>query len=1088
MRCPDCTHENPDGARFCAQCGAKLGTACPACGAAVAEGQKFCAGCGRPLVAPGRVAAPSAVDAGERRYATIVFSDLSGFTMLNERLDAEEVEEIMVRIKREASSIVERHGGIVNQFVGDEIYSVFGVPQARRDDPQRAVRAALELHHAVDEISARVASKIGQPLAMHSGINTGPVLARESEAHAGRYVLTGDTVNTAARLLKVAGTGEVVVSPETWRQVSETFEARAGEPVTLKGKKAPVTPYRILGEREPTDAGMRPLIGRGEEMQQLAALARSCVERGRGRVIVLRGDPGIGKTRLAAELLVVARGLGFDCHRALVLDFGAQTGRDAVRSLVQSVLEVGTEADETQRRAAVARACSDGLAGADRALLLYDLVDAAPPLELRAVHAAMSVEARQRGTLAALGELVRNASQRRPLLLLVEDIHWADSGTLERLAIVAAVAAAHPLVLAMSTRFDGDPTAGPWRGALRGVPTSAIDLGPLAADDAATLVAGLSQMPEAVVRNCVERAEGNPLFLEQLILNAEGAAVEKLPGTIQALVLSRLDRLEPAHKLALQAAAILGQRFAIEPLRHLLEDPGYDCTVLVEHFLVRPEGNEYLFCHALIRDGARESLLKVRRKQMHARAAACFQDRDPALAAEHYDRADSPQAGKAYLVASNAEAAQFRYDAALALAERGIGVAAQRADRFALLLGRARLLLELGRAQDSIEAAGAALEAAEGAAERAAALIDMAEGMRIRDRFDDGLAALGEAQPLAEQAGAPVLLSHLHHLRGNFYFPLGRIDDCLREHRAALAFAKESGSLDAEAIALGGLGDAHYLGGRMRSSHDQFRKCVALCRKHGFGRLEVTVLHMIGWTAAYLNDMRGAVDYGAQAGELAAKVSHPRSELLARLLIGYVDGTIRANFEPGKRELEKALSLARSLGAKRFEAQALHQLATIAERQGERDRAIALAGEALQICREHGMSFTGARVYGLLAELAADAEAREHALAEGDKVLAAGCVSHNYFHFYAMAIDVCLAAGKWDAATRYCGKLEAYAALEPLPWTEFVIARGEALARYGRGERGAELEDSLRRLRAQAAQAEINNALPALDAAIAGFG
>ena len=226
MRCAGCAHDNPENARFCAQCGARFGVACPACGAAVAEGQKFCSGCGRAFTAP-MLPAPLPADAGERRYVTVVFSDLSGFTALNERLDPEAVEEIMVRIKREATTIIERHGGTVNQFVGDEVYSLFGVPQARRDDPQRAVRAALELHRAVEGISVQVAPSIGQPLTMHSGVNTGPVLARPSESHAGRYVLTGDTVNTAARLLKVAAPGEVVVSPETWRQVSEAFEARA---------------------------------------------------------------------------------------------------------------------------------------------------------------------------------------------------------------------------------------------------------------------------------------------------------------------------------------------------------------------------------------------------------------------------------------------------------------------------------------------------------------------------------------------------------------------------------------------------------------------------------------------------------------------------------------------------------------------------------------------------------------------------------------------------------------------------------------------------------------------------------------------
>jgi len=1085
MKCADCAYDNAEGARFCAHCGARLFLACAACGAAVVAGQKFCSACGQPLAAGEAVAPQPAVDAGERRYATVAFSDLSGYTALNERLDSEEVEEIMSRIKQAATSIIERHGGTVNQFVGDEVYALFGIPHARRDDPQRAVRAALELHRTVGEIGTQVEPRIGQQLSMHSGINSGPVLVRRSDSHAGRYVLTGDTVNTAARLLKLAAPGEIVVSHATWRQIADAFEARAGDAVEVKGKEQPLVPYRICGERAASESSARPLVGRAEEVRQFASLAQSCIEHRRGRVIVLRGDPGIGKTRLAAEFLAVARNLRFSCHRALVLDFGAQTGRDAVRSLVQSLLAVGPDADEAARRNAVARASAQGLVGAEREIFLYDLADVAPPAAQRAIHAAISVAARQRGTLEALAELVRNSSRARPLLLLVEDIHWADAATLERLATLAAIATANSLLFAMTTRFDGDPMVGPWRGALRGVPTTAIDLGPLAAADAAVLAAGMSEMPEAVVRNCVERAEGNPLFLEQLLLNVEGAALENLPGTIQALVLARMDRLQPSERSALQAAAILGQRFSLEALRHLVEDPAYDCAGLAEHFLVRPEGADYLFCHALIRDGARESLLKSRRKQLHARAAQWFEGRDPVLAAEHFDRADSPRAAAAYVAASDAEAAQFRYDAALALAERGLSVAIERADRFALLVARAKLLLEMGRAGESIEAGGAALEAAEGAAERARALIGMAAGMRINDRYDDGLAALEQAQPLAEQAGVPVVQSHLHHLRGNLYFPLGRIEECLREHQLALQHARQAASLEAEATALGGLGDAHYLGGRMRSSHDQFGKCVALCRQHGFGRLEVTILHMVGWTAAYLNEMHAAVESGAQAAALSAKVSHRRSEVLARMLVGYVDGCIRGNVEPARRQLDLAFVLAQALGAKRFEAQIQQFRAVLASRNGEREAALAFADDSLRICREHGMGFTGAWLYGVIAGLAPDPAARERALAHGEKLLAGGCVSHNHFHFYDNAIDVSLAAGDWHAAERYCAKLEAYASPEPLPWTDFVVARARALARFGRGERGAEVAATLARLRAEAAAAEINCALPALESALA---
>jgi class 3 adenylate cyclase/tetratricopeptide (TPR) repeat protein len=1094
MRCPKCNRENAPGARFCAQCGARLEAACPACGAAVGAEQKFCSACGHALRAPiakspeaaaprDREPAAEAEDA-ERRYATIAFSDLSGYTALNERLDPEEVEEIMRRIKREATSIIERNGGTVNQFVGDEVMALFGVPLARRDDPKRAVRAALALHQAVRGIAAEVESRTGGRLTMHTGINTGLVVARRTESHAGRFTLTGDTVNTASRLLKLAGPDEVVVSAETWRQVRDSFEGLADAPIEVKGKQLPIVPYRILGERPAAQGRRRPLVGRAEEMHQFAAIARACGERRRGRVILLRGDPGIGKSRLAAEFVALAQDLGFSCHTALVLDFGAETGQDAVRSIVRSLLDVPADADEESRRSAVRRSVHDGLIGSDREVLLYDLLDIAPPHSLRSIHAALSVEAREHGTVETLAELVRNSSARQPLLLLVEDLHWADARTLERLAALGAAAAAHPVLLASTTRFEGDPMASQWRAALRGVPTTCIDLGPLASDDAADFAAEFSEMPESVVHECIERAEGNPLFLEELLLNAEAAASQSLAGSIQALVLARMDRLAPAHKSLLQAASVLGQRFSLEALRHLVEDAACDCGPLVEHFLVRPEGTGFLFCHVLFRDGAYESMLKARRKKLHTRAAEWFETRDPALAAEHFDRAADPRAARAYLAASELEAAQFRYERSLALAERGLGIAGERNEKFALLALRAKLLLDTGRTQESIEASRAALEAAEAPGERAKALIGMAAGMRIKDQFDEALAALAEAQPLAEQTGMPLELSRLHHLRGNLCFPLGRIDQCLREHNLALAHAEKAGSLEAEANALGGLGDAYYLSGRMRSANEQFKKCVALCRQHGFGRLEVTILHMVGWTAAYLNEMRPAVEVGMQAAELAARVSHLRAEMLARMLAGYVDGAIRGNAESAGRQLDAALALARRLGAKRFEAQILQFQAMLAARLGDRERALALLDEGLRICREHGMSFTGAWLHGVIARVAPEASARARALAEGEGLLAGGCVSHNHFHFYAAAVEASLEAGEWDAAARYCDKLESYAAREPLPWTEFVIARGRALARFRRGERNPELLSSLAQLRAEAEKAEIEVALPALDAAL----
>jgi class 3 adenylate cyclase/tetratricopeptide (TPR) repeat protein len=1090
MRCTACQFDNPPKAKFCGQCGAALAAHCPACNEPVTPDLRFCTACGHALTVkaePAKAPLPPAEEDGERRHATVAFSDLSGYTALNERLDPEEVEAIMGRIKREAVAIIERHGGTVNQFVGDEIMALYGVPVARRDDPGRAVRAAFELHAAVRAISAELAPRIGSALGMHTGASTGLVVVRRSDARAGQFTVTGDTVNTAARLRSLAADDEIVVSAETWREVSALFDAEAGDAINVKGKQQTVVPYRVRGARSRAEVG-RSFVGRTEELQQFDTLLRSCRALGRGRMIIVRGDPGIGKTRLLREFQARAMANGFACHSALVLDFGAETGRDAARSLVRGVLGLGPEAAEPERRAAASRACSEGMTAAENEMFVCVLLDIEPPPVQRAIYAALSREARARGVRGTMCDLLRQASSRGPLLLLVEDVHWADGLTLDRLAAVAALTQTQPLLLVASTRFENDPTAGPWRSALHGVPTTGINLVPFSAEEAERLAKSFAGMADTLVRECVQRAAGNPLFLEQLLLNADEAGQASLPGSIQSLVHARLDRLVPADKQAVQAAAVLGQRFSLEALRHLIDDPAYDCATLVAHFLVRPEEDGFLFSHALIHDGVYESLLRARRRQLHARAAQRFESTDPVLAAEHWDRAEDPRAAPAYLEAAGSEAARFRYEHALALADRGLALAVEDGPRSALLTARGGLLLELGRTAESIDAYRAALEAAEEDAERARALVGMASGMRVNDRIDEGLTALAEAQPLAEHAGLTLELARLHHLRGNLYFPLGRPDDCLREHQASLEYARRAGSIAAEATALGGLGDAYYSQGRMRSAHEQFSRCVELSREHGFARLEASVLHMVGWSADYLLQTRSAADIGLQGIALAARLSDPRAEMCSHALVGAIAARALDEFDRACTHLATVRELAAKLGSQRFAAQALGDEALAVLEQGDRAGARRLLREALTGIGEAARRHIGATLYGVLALATDDPAERIAALHEGETLLKAGAVSHNHFFFGLHAIAVMLEQRDWDRAERYCGQLERYTAREPLPWSEFVIARGRALARFGRGERSAELRETLRSLCETAAGAEFKVALPAIDAALGALG
>ncbi len=1021
-------------------------------------------------------------DEGERRHATVVFSDLSGYTALNEAFDPEEVEAIMARIKTDASAVIERHGGRVNQFVGDEVMALFGIPVARRDDPRRAIGAALELHRVVDGIAAGLSLRLGRVLSMHTGIQTGLVITRRSDSRSGDYTLTGDTVNTAARLRGLAGPGEVVVGPQTWQQVSDFFEAQAGVPVEVKGKERPLVPYRILNERSVPKAGSRPLVGRTEEMQQFVALTEACLRRQRGRVIFVRGDPGLGKSRLVAEFLLLAREQGLACHDTALLDFGARTGRDAIRRLTQSLLGLPGDADEASRAAAVAEVMAAG--GADYAAFLYDLLDVAAPADVRSLLSAMDVAVRQKSTLEALCQLARPVAGGAPVLLLVEDIHWADSWTLKQLGALAALTTQHALLLMMSSRYAGDPSVGEWRAALHGLPATSIDLGPLLPEDALRLAAGAASISQTLLRSCVERAEGNPLFLEQLLLNAGDEGATSLPGSIQALIQARMDRLSPTDKSALQAAAVWGQRVPLQAIRHLIADPAFDSRVLVEQFLLRPDGDELVFSHALFRDGAYGSLLHARRRQLHLMAAEWVEPSDVALAAEHFERAEDGRAAMAYLRASQGLAARFQYVEALALVERGLKLAGGPDPCFALKLARARLLLETGRAVEAIEAGRTAVEAAQTSGERALGLIEMAGGMRIVDRTEEGLEVLRQAQPLAEQAGLTLELSRLHDLRGNLLFALGRTVECQHEHERALELARDAGSAEAEIAALGGVGDACYAQGRIRTGFEIIGRCVRLAREQGFLRVEVAYLTMFGWCSLYLMDVPGSLQASRTAIDLSRRIANRRGELMARAQLTMVDGWIRGNWREASVHLEIAVDLARSLGSRRFEAIGWFFRALLAIRSGDSPAARQHLQTALGLSGEGAMLFLGAQIYGVLARIESDPQARRQALLLGEAQLAGGGLSHHYFVFYECAIQASLGARGWAEAECYCNQLETFTAAEPITWADFIVARGRALCRFGRGEAGADLAATLQTLCRQAADAECQLYMPDMEAAL----
>jgi class 3 adenylate cyclase len=985
-------------------------------------------------------------DDGERRHVSVLFADLAGYTALTRDLGSEEMHALTQRFFAVADEAIVSHGGTIDKRIGDSVMAVFGAPIAHTDDPERAVRAAFAIRAAMPALDCGV----GRTLAVHIGIAMGQVVASTiGTDHHRQYSVTGDSVNLAARLTSRASAGEILMSGDVRDALGARFESEPLGELEVKGFDRPVRAWRVAALRPDAPARATPFVGRSAELAHLARALEICRDAGRGMAIHVRGEAGIGKSRLLGEVARLAAERGFACHAGTVLDFGAGAERDAIRDIARSLAGRRTLGEGSER------------------VFINDILGFAQPPELCPLADAMDHATRQKGRLAALASLVAIASAAQPALLLVEDVHWADECTLDHLARLCATVADCRALLVMTSRIEGDPLGAAWRSRASVAGLLTIDLGPLRDDDAAALAAGLIAPSSPLARRCIDRANGNPLFLEQLLRHAADPGDAEVPGTVQSVVLARADKLAAADRRALQAAAVLGQRFALAALRHLLGDHGYSPEALIEHVLLRPDAEELLFTHALIRDGIYSSLLRPTARAFHLAAASWYRDRELTLHAEHLQRAQDASAPRAYAAAAFAEIKAYRPHAALDLVRRGLACARARADAHALTVIEAEVLLDINDVAGSIEASGKALALADTHRERCIAHIGLAAGMRMIDRFADAFTSLAEAEREAIADELSEELARIHLLRGNLYFPKGRFEECRAEHERARVCSAETGSVELEARALSGLGDVEYMRGRYRTAGEHFAACLALCGRHGLGKIEVAnrgMLAITRWFAgeSALPEANAGIEAGRRVGNARGELIAHHGKLMA--LIGLLE------LEEARASVDRARCLAQQLGAMRFEAENLWFLATIERLAGDRATAAVLLREALTLARKTSIGFFGASILGSLALCTDDAEERAAALAEAEELLESGSVSHNHFFFARDAIDAALSERDFERALRYAQRLERYTAAEPLPWSMLVVERAEALVACGRGARNAALEATVERLLGTARQ------------------
>ena len=535
--CPSCSTEVPDGARFCFACGTALARSCPSCGADAPPAARFCMSCGTALddaVAPPPVPPPEPVPPPaaarqpeeERRQVTVLFADLSGYTAVAERMDPEAVKRLIDRTLGRLKLEVDRHGGTVDKFIGDNVMAVFGAPVAHEDDAERAVRAALGMQRAMEELNRDLVASQGVSFQLRVGLNTGEVLAG---AVGESYTVIGDAVNVAARLQAAGRAGGVTVGERTYRATRHAVEYTRLEPLTLKGKSEPVEAWEATGLVADQPA-VRPrqaeaeLVGRVEELRMLAELQRRTVRESRAHLLTVVGEAGVGKSRLLREaaLRLTSGEQAPVLRQGRCLPYGAGVVYWALGEVVRDECGIadGDPVDVAWGKLLVRLEEIAGLGGRDHepaylrnATLIGRLLGIETPES--ATLPEEDPQKMREAFFSAVRAVVEGMAAQRPLVLAFEDIHWADDGMLDLIEHLARSVRAPVLVVCL-TRDELLERRPAWGSGRR--TESIAFLEPLDGEDARELVASLLPGSERkLAGELAERAGGNPLFAEELV-------------------------------------------------------------------------------------------------------------------------------------------------------------------------------------------------------------------------------------------------------------------------------------------------------------------------------------------------------------------------------------------------------------------------------------------------------------------------------------------------------------------------------------------------------------------------------------------
>jgi class 3 adenylate cyclase len=1055
LTCPNCSHDNRDGAKFCDECGTKLPRSCGNCGNAVAATAKFCDECGTKLdgTLPPRPAVPAKPEpdpepepepeppgSAERRQLTVMFCDLVGFTKLTERLDPEDLTTVVRDYQRAVVGVIERYDGYVARYFGDGVMAYFCYPRAHEDNAERAVRAGLDIVAAVSALPRPDAD----PLQVRIGVATGRVVVGEVIGHgesAEREVM-GVTPNLAARLQSLAGEDEIVISPRTHELLGASFDCEDLGEHAVKGIAAPVRAWRARGivDAAAREEELTSMVGRDEELGLLRKRWRQTRD-GDGRAVLLVAEAGLGKSRLMRGFL---RSLDDDDHYEVRIACSPYHEHSPFFPITER-LRLELALPETEAGDALAARLRDlGLDEAEIGPPLATLLGIEPPPSWPPYDLQAGFDLLQR----ALAAYHRAAARGRPTLIAVEDTHWIDPSTREFVKRLSDDVAGTPAMLLATTRPVDD---GWWSGRDH---VESLRLSRLSVADVRAMMEQLTDVDPTLGEEIARRADGVPLFVEELaraIVGHEGEAAPVIPATLEDPLMARLDALGAAKESA-QLAATIGRSFDLALLKTVSRRASVDDDVaqLVASGLVleRAPNERYEFKHALIRDAAYESQLKKTRQALHARIAH-------ALVESFADRAEEQpeQVAQHYRAGNHAAAAATWFErAARKAAERSANPESVDHYRAALFC------LERADPPDELT--------------RLRLLLAMSARLRLMYAGADALVPLAEAETIALAHDRRRDLAETLILRSQAQFATGDIDGCRESLERALPIAVELDDKRLIARTYGALGDADYLAGRMVTSVATYRRCLAACgERDDCLDIETPNLGALAFAQLFLLETSQSVANCERSLQAATRAGNNRAAMIAEVTRS-IGNLHRGHYDVIETQASRGLALAERIGA-RIWIQASYTVRAEARfRQGARDLDIARRGVELTLA--DGGVFNGPWALAVLALVTDDDDERARCLARGHEILEGPGPSHNALWFHRYAIQIGARDERWHDVERSAAVFDRWAdEREPVPWPTFFGALGRQLVAWARGERDDQTRAALVELREQARAFEL---------------